>query len=62
MGFETLSTRCTFASLNRLKKKTLKDMLAFGNQVKACQDSKTLFAEKLTMSLSLRIHFTCQVK
>jgi hypothetical protein len=36
-------------------------MLAFGNQGKVYQDSKTLFAEKLTMSGSLRIHFTCQV-
>jgi hypothetical protein len=35
------------------KEKTLKDMLAFGNQGKAHQDSKTLFAEKLTMSGSL---------
>jgi hypothetical protein len=62
MGLKTLSTECTFASLTRLRKKTLKDMLAFGNQGKAYQDSKTLFAEKLTMSGYLRIHFTCQVK
>jgi hypothetical protein len=27
-GFENLSTECTFASLTRQKKKTLKDMLA----------------------------------
>jgi hypothetical protein len=40
------------------KEKTLKDMLDFGNQGKAYQDSKTLFAENLTMSGSLRIHFT----
>jgi hypothetical protein len=62
MGLKTLSMECTSASLTHLKKKTLKDMLAFGNQGKAYQDSKALFAEKLTMSGSLRIHFTYQVK
>jgi hypothetical protein len=62
MGLKTLSMECTFASLTHQRKKTLKDMLAFGNQGKANQDSKTLFAEKLTMSGSLRIHFTYQVK
>jgi hypothetical protein len=56
MGLKTLSTECTFASLTRQRKKTLKDMLAFGKG-KAYQDSKTLFAEKLTMSESLKIHF-----
>jgi hypothetical protein len=50
MGLKILSTECTFASLTRQSKKTLKDMLAFRNQGKAYQDSKTLFAEKLTMS------------
>jgi hypothetical protein len=62
MGSETLSTECTFASLTRQRKKTLKDMLACGNQGKAYQDSKTLFTEKLTMSGSLKIHFYCHVK
>jgi hypothetical protein len=62
MGSKTLSTECTFASLTRLKKKTLKDMLAFGTQGQAYQDLKTLFVEKLTMSGSLRIHFTYQAK
>jgi hypothetical protein len=62
MGSKTMSTECTFASLTRQRKKTLKDMLAFGNQGKAYQDSKTLFAEKLTMSGSLKIHFYYQVK
>jgi hypothetical protein len=62
MGSKTLSTKCTFASLTRLKKKTLKDMLAFGNQGKSYQDSKTLFAEKLTTSGSLKIHFYYHVK
>jgi hypothetical protein len=62
MGLKTLSTECTFTSLTCLRKKTLKDMLAFGNQGKAYQNSKTLFTEKLTMSGSLRIHFIHQVK
>jgi hypothetical protein len=57
MGLKTLSTECTFVILTRQRKKTLKDMLAFGNQGKAYQGSKTLFAEKLTMSGSLKIHF-----
>jgi hypothetical protein len=57
MGSKTLSTKCTFASLTRLRKKTLKDMVAFENQDKAYQDAKTLFAEKLTMSGSLKINF-----
>jgi hypothetical protein len=39
------------------KKKTLKDMLVFGIQGKAYQDSKTLFAEKLTKIGSIKIHF-----
>jgi hypothetical protein len=57
MSSKTLSTECTFASLTRQRKKTLKDMLAFGNQGKAYQDSKTLFSEKLTMSGSLKSIF-----
>jgi hypothetical protein len=61
-GCETLSTECTFASLTCQRKKTLKDMLAFGNQGKAYQDSKTRFAETLTMSGSLKIQFYYQVK
>jgi hypothetical protein len=59
MGSKTLTTECTFASLTHQRKKTLKDMLVCGNQGKAYQDSKTLFAEKLTMSGSLKIHFYC---
>jgi hypothetical protein len=62
MGSKTLSMKCTFASLTRLRKKILKDMLAVGNQGMAYQESKTLFAEKLTMSGSLKSIFTCQVK
>jgi hypothetical protein len=46
MGSKTLSMECTFANLTRQRKKTLKDMLAFGNQGKVYQDSMTLFAEK----------------
>jgi hypothetical protein len=34
MGSKTLSMECTFASLIRLKEKTLKDMLAFRSQGK----------------------------
>jgi hypothetical protein len=62
MGSKTLSMECTFASLTHQMKKTLKAMLAFGNQGKAYQHSKTLFTKKLTMSGFLKIHFTCQVK
>jgi hypothetical protein len=57
MALKTLSTECTFTSLTRQRKKTLKDMLSFRNQGKAYQDSKTSFAEKLTMSGSLKFHF-----
>jgi hypothetical protein len=38
MGSKTLSTKCTFASLTR-QNKTLKDMLAFGNQGMAYRES-----------------------
>jgi hypothetical protein len=61
-GLKTLSMECTFASLTRQKKKTLKDMLAWGSQGKAIQESKTLFAEMLTNSGSLKSQFYCQVK
>jgi hypothetical protein len=57
MGSKTLSMECTFASLTRQRKKTLKDMLDFGNQGKAYQDSKTIFAENLTIGGSLKMHF-----
>ena len=62
MGSKTLSTECTLASLTRQKEKTLKDMLASGIQGKAGQESKTLFAEMLTNSGSLKIQFYYQVK
>jgi hypothetical protein len=44
------------------KEKTLKDMLAFRNQGKAYQDSMTPFAEKLSMSGSLKFYFIYLVK
>jgi hypothetical protein len=39
------------------KEKTLKGMLARGIQGMAYQESKTLFAEMLTNSVSLKIQF-----
>jgi hypothetical protein len=62
MGSKTLSTECTFTSLTQQKKKTLKDMLAWGRQGKAIQKSRTLFAEMITNSGSLKIQFYCQIK
>jgi hypothetical protein len=41
------------------KEKTLKDMLACGVQGRADQESKTLFAEMVTNSGSLKIQFYC---
>jgi hypothetical protein len=61
-GFENPEYGVYFRKSYSSKEKTLKDMLAFGNQGKAYQDSKTLFAEKLTMRGSLKIHFYYQVK
>ena len=61
-GFKTPEYRVYFRKSYPSKEKTLKDMLAFGNQGKAYQGSKTLFAEKLTMSGSLKIYFYYQVK
>jgi hypothetical protein len=57
-GFENPEYGMYFRKSYPSKEKTLKDMLDFGNQGKAYQDSKTLFAENITMSGSLRIHFT----
>jgi hypothetical protein len=62
MGLKSLSMECTFASLTQQRKKLLKDMLACGIQGKADQESKTLFAEMLTNSGSLKIQFYYQVK
>jgi hypothetical protein len=56
-GFENPEYGVYFHKSYPSKEKTLKDMLAFGIQGKAHQNSKTLFAEKLTMSGSLKIHF-----
>jgi hypothetical protein len=61
-GFENPEYEVYFRKSYPIKEKTLKDMLAFGNQGKAYQESKTLFAEKLTNSGSLKIQFYCQVK
>ena len=49
MGSKTLSTQCTFASLNPTREKTLNDMLACGIQGKAYQGSKNLLAEMLDL-------------
>jgi hypothetical protein len=56
MGSKTLSTECTFASLTlQREKRLLKDMLAYGIQGKADQESKTLFVEMLANNGSLKI-------
>jgi hypothetical protein len=63
MGLKTLSTECTFASLTRQRKNTLKDMLAFGNQGKAYQDFKDSLCGKAYYEWILKkIHFSYQVK
>jgi hypothetical protein len=62
MGSKTPSTECTFASITRQGKRLLKDMLACGIQGNVDQESKTLFAEKLKNSGSLKIQFYYQVK
>jgi hypothetical protein len=62
MASKTLSTECTFASITRQGKRLLKDMLACGIQGNVDQESKTLFAEKLKNSGSLKIQFYYQVK
>jgi hypothetical protein len=61
-GFENPEYGVYFHKFYPSKENTLKDMLAFGNQGKAQQDSKTLFVEKLTMSGSLKVHFYYQIK
>jgi hypothetical protein len=54
-GFENPEYGVYFHKSYPTKEKTLKDMLACGIQSKADQASKTLFAEKLTNSGSLKI-------
>jgi hypothetical protein len=61
-GFENPEYRVYFRKSYPIKKKTLKHMLAWGSQGKDDQASKTLFAEMLTNSGSLKIQFYCQVK
>jgi hypothetical protein len=56
-GFENPEYGVYFRRSYPSKEKTLKDMLAFKNQGKAYQESKTLFAEKLTISGSLKSIF-----
>jgi hypothetical protein len=62
MGSKTLSTECTFASLTRQKKRPSRICWLEAGQGKAIQESKTLFAEMLTNSGSLKIQFYHQVK
>jgi hypothetical protein len=54
-GFENPVYGVYFRKSYPTKEKTLKDILACGNQGKANQGSKTLFAEMLTKSGSLKI-------
>jgi hypothetical protein len=61
-GFENPEYGVYFRKSYPTKEKTLKDMLACGIQGKADQESKTLFAEKLTSNGSLKIQFYYQVK
>jgi hypothetical protein len=61
-GYENPEYGVYFCNSYPTKEKTLKDMLACGIQGKADQESKTLFAEMLTNSGSLKIQFYFQVK
>jgi hypothetical protein len=61
-GFENPEYRVYFRKSYPTKEKTLKDMLAWGSQRKVIQESRTLFAEILTNSWSLKIQFYYQVK
>jgi hypothetical protein len=54
-GFKNPEYGVYFSKSYPTKEKTLKDMLACGIQGKADQESKTLFAEKLSISGSLKI-------
>jgi hypothetical protein len=62
IGNKITLSRQLLSKIYLIKEKTLKGMLAFGNQGKAHQVSRTLFAEKLTISGVLRPCFGCQVK
>jgi hypothetical protein len=61
-GFENREYGVYFCKSYPTKGKILNDMLACEIQGKACQDSKTMFAEMLTNSGSLKIQFYYQVK
>ena len=54
-GFENPEYGVYFRKSYLTKEKPVKDMLAWGSQGKAIQESKTLFAEMLTNSGSLKI-------
>jgi hypothetical protein len=56
-GFENPEYGVYFRKSYQTKEKTLKDMLVCGIQGKADQESKTLFAEMLTNSGSLKSSF-----
>jgi hypothetical protein len=60
--FENPEYRVYFRKSYPTKEKTLKDKLAYGIQGKGCQDSKTLFAEMLIISGSLKVQFYYQFK
>jgi hypothetical protein len=62
MVLKTLSTECTFASLSRQKKRLPRICWLEGVKVRLIQESKTLFAEMLTNSGSLKIQFYFQIK
>jgi hypothetical protein len=61
-GFKNPEYEVYFRKSYPTKEKTLKDMLAWGSQGKAIQESRTLFGEMLTSSGSLKIQFYYQVK
>jgi hypothetical protein len=61
-GFKNPEYRVYFRMSYPTKEKTLKDMLACGIQGRADQESKTLFAEMLTNSGSLKIQFYFQIE
>jgi hypothetical protein len=62
MGLEIQSTECTFASLTIKGKRLSRVCWPLGIKVKLIKIQRLLFAEKLTMSGSLKIHFIYQVK
>jgi hypothetical protein len=53
MGLKTLSTKCTFASLIRLKKKTPRICWFLGIKVRPSNNQGLILQKKLTNSISL---------